>query len=724
MDFLPKRRLMSEGKSAEKGESEYEGPESERRSYELRHAFSHVYSLSVSLFFFFRLEVSSVMSIVPVFAALLVMHAAAAGIAGDPLVELYVNCSLPRDLPPIFASISSAQLYIRSHALMRNSSVSVFVDGICRPGSEGAAVNFLSSLDVDSTGAHTLSFKSWLGPDRPAVLSGEIVLDPSRWNPVDANEDLVQLSLTSLEVGLLGPAGFGKIGNGQLGQCTTTKVELFSMSQPMILARYPNPTSLELYNGPWMNWMHVSPLTTEFPKPNSFLFESSRCQAWVGNYSAQQVWVHGFWSFDWADNYIRVLGISISSHTSANHPNLCRIDYDPATPPVYGILAGARFYLLNLPTELDFPGEYFIDEAAATITLFRPSMPLPVLYLNAASGASLVSQSADVTVTGLSFEGFELRFARSMGLLLGNVKGNVTLSAMTVHSMGSTCASISGAGVTISQWAVSRCGCSGISISGGNQQTLQPANIIVQESTFTQYSRWTRTYNPGISFYGVGFLVHNNSVFDAPHQGMTGSANNAYFLGNYFAHLCFEVRDSSAWYIGRSWVHRGVVVANNVFEHIQALEPTALGSDCVSGIYLDDQQSGVTVVNNTCNDVFNCILLGGGRDNALLENHCANVTTCVLFDNRGMNWESDMCTYNATYTGQLVGDLFAVHYQQPPYSIEYPELPGLLSDRPCVPVNNSLIGNTFCIAPGGFVDQTNATVTSWGSRMINNTQRC
>lgn len=72
----------------------------------------------------------------------------------------------------------------------------------------------------------------------------------------------------------------------------------------------------------------------------------------------------------------------------------------------------------------------------------------------------------------------------------------------------------------------------------------------------------------------------------------------------------------------------------------------------MQAIYLDDELSGTTISNNTCIDSDNCYFVGGGRDNIVTGNTCLNVTQCVHLDNRGMNWQNDACTYNATYTGK------------------------------------------------------------------------
>jgi hypothetical protein len=121
-------------------------------------------------------------------------------------------------------------------------------------------------------------------------------------------------------------------------------------------------------------------------------------------------------------------------------------------------------------------------------------------------------------------------------------------------------------------------------------------------------------------------------------------------------------------------------------------------------------------------------ILGGGRDNVFTDNRFEDMLNLgITFDARGLGWQKAACAYNATDpadSGLLVLDLFAVHYQEPPYSTRYPRLPGLLEDRPCTPVGNVIANNTWCRAAKGFVD-TNATrAASWGSFEEGNEEVC
>merc|ERR1711994_777166 len=98
---------------------------------------------------------------------------------------------------------------------------------------------------------------------------------------------------------------------------------------------------------------------------------------------------------------------------------------------------------------------------------------------------------------------------------------------------------------------------------------LVAGNNTVRDSEVRYHGEWKRTYQPGFRFSGVGNQWISNYVGYGPHQGFTGSCNDCLFDGNTFENLCYESSDSGAWYAGRSWVHRGNVLSNNLFVNIR-----------------------------------------------------------------------------------------------------------------------------------------------------------
>ena len=55
-----------------------------------------------------------------------------------------------------------------------------------------------------------------------------------------------------------------------------------------------------------------------------------------------------------------------------------------------------------------------------------------------------------------------------------------------------------------------------------SQPTLTRGNNLLTECVIRNWSRWKRTYQPGISWAGVGNNYTHNTVSNAPHAGILG----------------------------------------------------------------------------------------------------------------------------------------------------------------------------------------------------------
>ena len=66
--------------------------------------------------------------------------------------------------------------------------------------------------------------------------------------------------------------------------------------------------------------------------------------------------------------------------------------------------------------------------------------------------------------------------------------------------------------------------------------------------------------------------------------------------------------------------------------------------------------------------------------------------------------------------------LDALHYQQPPYSTQYPTLPGIFDNRPCLPVNSVIMHNYHC--GGEFQDFDDAQAVLWNITLVDNDHQC
>ena len=210
---------------------------------------------------------------------------------------------------------------------------------------------------------------------------------------------------------------------------------------------------------------------------------------------------------------------------------------------------------MNLLSELDSPGEWFVDtkDPALTVYFWAPDQST----LEAFDGNSPVEREAnprlagrrgvlraplnDGAYIGVASNVFELgkgtSYVRFEGLHLESSVGSgincteggcvgVTLSGVTSSIHGRTGMQLDGTTETLVENSEAHSvGCTGIAVSGGDFNTLSPSGIVVSGNAVHQMGRWKRTYKPGIHWGGVGVILENNHIFNGPHQGILGGGN-------------------------------------------------------------------------------------------------------------------------------------------------------------------------------------------------------
>jgi len=143
-------------------------------------------------------------------------------------------------------------------------------------------------------------------------------------------------------------------GGHTMGRCTSHQAELFFGGKPMTLARYPNKAPDG--NNMWLTVASVNDAQSEMQVADE------RVLGWA---EASDVWIHGYWSYDWADSFLEVSHITKNTDTDA-------INVQVKGPVLYGFSQGAKFYGVNILSELDSPGEYYLDRASGTLYFWPP----------------------------------------------------------------------------------------------------------------------------------------------------------------------------------------------------------------------------------------------------------------------------------------------------------------------------------------------------------------
>jgi len=442
--------------------------------------------------------------------------------------------------------------------------------------------------------------------------------------------------------------------------------ELVFGDKPMTIARWPNTGYAQI---------------ADVPKEGGnlhFQYEGERPSRWK---NAEDAWVFGYWQFDWADSYVKLKSVDSAKHTLETS----------GIEDEFGSKKGQRWFALNLLEELDAPGEYFIDRKANVIYFWPPS-PLE----NSKTSLSLLDKpliSLNHT-TAVSVQGLTLEGTRGEGIHIEGGAHNL-IAGCTFRNMGLMGVRIAGG----KENRVQSCdlydmGQGGITLDGGDRITLEEGGSVAENNLIHDYSKWVRCYRPAIGVNGVGQKVLNNLIYDGPHTAILLSGNGHSVLRNEVHHVCKDTGDVGAFYMGRDWTMRGNKISGNYFHHLGGFKGE--GFTDAMGVYLDDAASGSTVLQNVFYKAGRAVMIGGGRDNSVLNNCFIECSPSVHVDARGIGWAKDHIKRGGDW--QMYEKLAAVNFDKPPYSVRYPELVTTPTNEPALPKGTVIKGN---IALGG-----------------------
>lgn len=467
-----------------------------------------------------------------------------------------------------FATLTRARNAVRAlpRPLTPPGVVVSVAAGVC-----SSAANFSSPLltlddasgDSGAPGAPVV----WRGAGPATILSVGLALPtaPAAWAPIAGAPGCFVTPLAGVPH-YDSAFGLGSLRAGGLGACASGKAAVFVGGEPTTPARFPN---IDATTGEWM-WEYAVAATLHTAGGGSVTLNSTRPldKGWP----AESTWLHGLWAEDWADSYVRLRSATRAA-CPGGHGSCTVLAADPATPPIYDFTTKCRFMGVDLAQELDAENETYVDVAAETVS-FCPmggsmagiaplflSMGSTVISVVGADGASAQrsnwsaalyvegrpssdfypsvgpspSMVSDVVITG-----FTLSHSRVAGLSASSV-ASVVFDSLSIVGHGAGGIEVHDAwNSVVSNVDVRGVGCHAVNLAGGDTMSLTPANLTLTGSRISDFARVTRTYAPGVAWYGVGVHVTGTEVSNGPHSGILGGGNDCQFSENYLHDLCCE----------------------------------------------------------------------------------------------------------------------------------------------------------------------------------------
>lgn len=506
-----------------------------------------------------------------------------------------------------------------------------------------------------------IAYQAW--PGATVRFTGGITV--KGWQPVTDQavlKRLPEVARSQVRVADLKAQGitdFGKLTvHGFAKGSQAAEAELFYDDEPMRLARWPNEGFRGVEGREGMERVTV---------------DTDRLARWT---EETDPWVFAYWHHDWAELHEPIEGIDADAKVLIRSEKV---------KPQYGITKGrARWYGYNLLSELDEPGEYYLDRTAGRL-YFWPPTP---------DGQAVLSQAEGIVrgqdLSHVMFDGFVVEACRATAIVL---KGGTDCHVVrcTIRNVGHRAVVASG-GTKHEVYGcdVYHCGEGGISMSGGDRPKLTPAGHNAENNHVHHYSRRARTYKTGISVSGVGNRIAHNLVHDGPHMALSAGGNDHVVEFNEIHNVVYESGDAGAYYVGRDWTQRGNVLRHNFWHDI-------VGGTGYGGmtIYLDDQHCGHTIFGNVFERCHQAVFIGGGDDNIVTNNVFHECRRAAHIDNRGMGWQK---AFTDDPNSSIQTRFRAMPVDSDLWKRRYPTLAGTLEDEPNIPKRNVFARN---VSAGG-----------------------
>ncbi len=345
---------------------------------------------------------------------------------------------------------------------------------------------------------------------------------------------------------------------------------------------------------------------------------AGRINSWA---TLDDVWVFGWWKYDWADASSPVGEFNFEERTLS-----------PAFVSSYGTKEGAPYYFYNVFEELTTAGEFYLDRENAVLYIY------PTDDMKTASIDMSLTENSLITLDGtnyISFEGLTFKGTRGDAVTV-NGNGNRISHSLIKNISGNAIVS-NGYDNIYDYNEITRTGKGGITLNGGDTATLTSGNNRAENNLIHHWSEIYQTYQSGVQLGGVGNICANNEMYNTPHQAIGYGGNNHIIEYNILHDVCLLTNDGGAIYSGRRWDWYGNIIRYN---YIYDLGSTVKNGNeeiiyTPDGIYWDDNLAGQTAYGNILVNVPKYgFHIGSGRDNTVKNNIIINSESAISYDNR------------------------------------------------------------------------------------------
>ena len=430
------------------------------------------------------------------------------------------------------------------------------------------------------------------------------------------------------------------------------------------------------------DWENIRNPETDVYRVNEEL--AGRIAGWE---SLDDVWMFGYWKYDWADASSPIGSFNKETRELA-----------PKFVSLFGTKTEAPYYFFNIFEELTTAGEWYLDRDTGLLFLWKPDDMANTQIDLSLSLEPIINSEADY----VTFDGLTVKGTRADAMMING--NNNTVQYCLIKNVAGNALYMNGSNNLAYNNEITRTGKGGIIIEGGDTETLTPGNSKADNNYIHHWSEIYQTYQPAVTLLGVGNVCSHNEMTNSPHEAITYKGNNHIIEYNDIHDVCLLSDDAGAIYSGRSWVWYGNIIRYNCIYNLGS------GEHKPDGIYLDDALSGQTIYGNLLINIpRNSIHIGGGRDNIVSNNIIVNSgENAVYFDDRAR----EGALYNGWFThahmgsGDMWDALYASPWESDIWREAFPQYENLTDDvnmsdspafipNPLCSITNNLIFNKY-----------------------------
>ncbi|MEI6239146.1 MAG: hypothetical protein WCR51_02035 [Planctomycetia bacterium] len=401
---------------------------------------------------------------------------------------------------------------------------------------------------------------------------------------------------------------------------------------------------------------------------------------------AEGVWLEGYWRVPWDPATIRVAAID---------PATRRIDLTAAVQGGIGSKYAPKgelgdgkepWWAVNLPEEIDLPGEWCIHFPTKTLLLLPPPGFGPQSVVRLAVQREplvVIEESSMVALQSLTLEG-----GLGDGVAITGGCKALVLGCLIRNLGGNGVTAIGGTRHAIRGCDMHSLGEAGVILAGGDRATLAPCahaalnndihHVGMRRKTWAAAIHVGRTSKESRPIDAVGCRVAHNFLHDLPHSAVLYTGNENIFEANEVCRVALTSGDVGAFYTSHDWTSHGNVLRHN-FVH-----------DCprANAFYLDDGDSGDTVEENVIVRAACGPFIGGGHDNIVQHNLIVECPIGIHIDSRGVS-------RGYATNKNLRNRLAETPIESEVWRKKYPAIPALLDSKhdAGVPHGNVIVGN-------------------------------